>query len=125
VIWTATCGYCGAAGAAEDQADALDALGADHFDVEHEGVPARIAWTNDQPPEESIRAAATSEIRSLLSASDVWAARHVEDGVSLTPDRIAYRQELRVLLASLSKATPKQLRAFVVPDPPASPAGDA
>jgi hypothetical protein len=39
------------------------------------------------------------EILELLRDTDKWAARAVEDGQPMRADRIAYRQELRKLLA--------------------------
>lgn len=78
------------------------------------------------PPEdpaailENRRSLVRVQVMSLLQRSDGWAVRHVEDGVSLTPERIAYRQKLRALLSTVDSSTaPEDIQ---VPDPPPPPA---
>jgi hypothetical protein len=63
---------------------------------------------------------AARAIRARLAESDVWAIRHVEDGASLTPERIAYRKQLRTLLGSV--ASSDDPLSIKIPDPPPPPA---
>lgn len=101
----------------------------------------RVIWTleHDQesvdveaPTEAAARAAAKSslltdrrvrrsqEIIARLAATDVWAARSVEDGVPMPAAKINYRKALRVRLAQVRDAADAAaIDAVVVPDPPA------
>jgi hypothetical protein len=76
------------------------------------------AWATALAAEDA-RAAATANVEGLLRDSDKWGARHTEDGISMTPERIVYRVALRGVLGEL--ATAADPAAVVIPDPPKPP----
>jgi hypothetical protein len=71
---------------------------------------------------DDVRAELVARIRATLADTDSWCARQVEDGISLTAARKAYRAELRDLIDEVAAMDESDLQTFVIP---AAPAWDA
>lgn len=103
------------------------------FDTDEVTDPPAIVWMGKDPAPtlkeigkwakevtlEQERQAKCADAKAALTASDLWVIRHVEDGYSLTPERRAYRDELRTIVDEAPAADKPQ--DITLPDVPPFP----
>jgi hypothetical protein len=89
----------------------VDAEAASEAIVQNAAAEAQIAL-------DTLRGDVAAAITVELVKTDAWCARHVEDGVSLTPERRAYRAQLRALLGDVETMSEDELRGFEIPPMP-------
>lgn len=106
------------------------------FDTDEVKDPPRIVWEGEDPAPtlkeikkwskevclDRDRAEKCADAQAALTASDLWVIRHVEDGYSLTPERRAYRDELRTIVVEAEASSkPGEIVLPDVPPPPEKP----